>query len=58
MIYLKVFTRTRTPPPPPSSLFLLVNPIRTVNWPDLLPKIALNINSTSFQSIGTGREMI
>lgn len=32
-----------------------VNPIRTVNWPELLPKISLNLDSTAFHSIATGK---
>ncbi|CAF1328903.1 unnamed protein product, partial [Adineta ricciae] len=31
----------------------LVNSIRTVNWPELLPKIAINFDSNRFHSIAT-----
>ncbi|CAF1443639.1 unnamed protein product [Adineta steineri] len=30
-----------------------VNPIRTVNWPELLPKITINIDPNRFRSIST-----
>ncbi len=32
------------------------NPIRTVNWPELLPKITINIDPNRFHSISTGKE--
>ena len=35
-----------------------VNPIRTVNWPELLPKISLNLDSTAFHSIATGEILL
>jgi hypothetical protein len=34
--------------------FILVNQIRTVNWPELLPKITINIDPKRFHPIPTG----
>ncbi len=38
-----------------SNSFLFIgNPIRTVNWPELLPKITINIDPNRFHPISTG----
>jgi hypothetical protein len=36
----------------------LVNPIRTVNWPELLPKITINIDSNRFHPISNGKKNV
>ena len=40
------------------SLFFVfqVNPIRTVTWSELLPKITINIDPNRFHSTSTGRK--